>query len=267
MSAVLEAPAIVRRPTTVVRPIPMTRIVAVELRKMFDTRSGFWLVASIVIAAVVATGFVVWLTPGADLYYSTFATAIGVPMAVILPMIAILSVTSEYTQRTGLTSFTLVPHRQLVILAKAIAALIIAVGSVLIAFAVGAVGNLVGPAIAGVDPVWDVSIVEALHITLASSLGMLIGFMLGVLIRNSPGAIVGYFLYSGVLPTLFGMLAFAQEWFRDLQPWVDFGFAQQALYDAPLTSEQWSHLGVAALVWLVVPLAVGTRIALRAEVK
>ena len=29
--------------------IPLTRIIAVELRKMFDTRSGFWLMASIVI--------------------------------------------------------------------------------------------------------------------------------------------------------------------------------------------------------------------------
>ena len=32
-----------------------TRIVGVELRKMFDTRSGFWLMASIGILAVIAT--------------------------------------------------------------------------------------------------------------------------------------------------------------------------------------------------------------------
>jgi hypothetical protein len=35
--------------------IPMGRIVGVELRKMFDTRSGFWLMASIAIAATLAT--------------------------------------------------------------------------------------------------------------------------------------------------------------------------------------------------------------------
>ena len=38
--------------------IPLTRVVGVELRKMFDTRSGFWLMASIVITAVLATGAV-----------------------------------------------------------------------------------------------------------------------------------------------------------------------------------------------------------------
>ena len=39
-----------------VRPIPMSRVIGVELRKMFDTRSGFWLMASIGILAVLATG-------------------------------------------------------------------------------------------------------------------------------------------------------------------------------------------------------------------
>ena len=50
---------------------------------------------------------------------------------------------------------------------------------------------------------------------------LLIGFTLGVLIRNSPAAIVGYFVYSLVLPGALGTLAAFQEWFRDLQPWVD----------------------------------------------
>ena len=42
-----------------VRPIPMTRVVGVELRKMFDTRSGFWLMVSIVVTSVIATGAVI----------------------------------------------------------------------------------------------------------------------------------------------------------------------------------------------------------------
>ena len=41
-------PAPVARDRT--RPIPFTRIVGVELRKMFDTRSGFWLMVSIAIS-------------------------------------------------------------------------------------------------------------------------------------------------------------------------------------------------------------------------
>ncbi len=66
---------------------------------------------------------------------------------------------------------------------------------------------------------------------LGNVLGLLIGFMLGVLVRNSSGAIVGYFVYSLVLPPLTGLLAATQGWFRDLQPWVDFSFAQGALFN------------------------------------
>ena len=40
------------------RPIPFTRILGIELRKMFDTRSGFWLMAGVVLLSVVASGAV-----------------------------------------------------------------------------------------------------------------------------------------------------------------------------------------------------------------
>ena len=102
-----------RRPSSVV---PLT---AVELRKMFDTRSGFWLMASIVISALIATIALIVFAPDDELTYASFGKAIAYPMLVILPMIALLSVTSEWSQRSGLTTFTLIPHRGRVITAKA----------------------------------------------------------------------------------------------------------------------------------------------------
>ena len=36
--------------------IPTTRLIKVELRKMFDTRSGFWMLLSIGVLSVMATG-------------------------------------------------------------------------------------------------------------------------------------------------------------------------------------------------------------------
>ncbi len=51
-------------PTTTYDPIPFSRLVSVELRKMFDTRSGFWLLACIGILATLATGAVILF--GAD---------------------------------------------------------------------------------------------------------------------------------------------------------------------------------------------------------
>jgi ABC-2 type transport system permease protein len=249
------------------RGIPLGRITATELRKMFDTRSGFWLMASIGILALVATSAVVMFARDDELTYSTFASAIGTPMTVVLPIIAILSVTSEWSQRSGLTTFTLVPHRGRVIAAKALSCAGVAVVSIPVAFGIGALGNLVGTAIAGVDPVWDLTITNLLTIVLANLLGMGVGFMLGVVIRSTPGALVAYFVYSFLLPGLSLLLATSQDWFRHLQPWVDFHFAQGVLLDGGLTAQQWAHLGVTGVVWLIVPLAVGLRIVVRAEVK
>jgi ABC-2 type transport system permease protein len=256
-----------QRTTNVQHRIPASRVVAVELRKMFDTRSGFWLMASIAISSVLATGAVILWAPDKDLTYDTFAGAIGFPMSVILPMVAILSVTSEWTQRSGLSTFTLVPHRGRVISAKAVAAVIIGVGSMIVAMAIGALGNIVGTAITGTPRVWDDSFLHLSEIVLANVLGMLIGFMLGVVIRNSAGAIVGYFVFTLVLPTLSGLLAANADWWHKAVPWVDFNFAQSGLFNGDMAAKDWAHIASATAIWLILPLLVGLRLLLRSEVK
>ncbi|MDR6175256.1 ABC-2 type transport system permease protein [Nocardioides zeae] len=243
------------------------RLVVVEARKTFDTRAGLWLCVSIVLLALVATGAVIAFAPQADLDYGQFAGAIGTPMAVILPVLAILSVTSEWSQRSGLTTFTMVPQRGRVIAAKAAVAAVVGVVSMLVALGVGAVGTLLGSAVAGIDPVWDVTVAQFTSIVIANLLGMAVGFMLGVLLRSSPAAIVGYFVYSFVLSTLSYTLAAYQDWWADLQPWLDFNYAQTALFEDWPTGQEWAHLATASVPWLLLPLAVGLLLLRRSEVK
>jgi ABC-2 type transport system permease protein len=243
------------------------RIVSVELRKMFDTRAGFWMLMSVAILSVLATGAAILFAPDADVDFELFASAIGVPMSVILPMIAILSVTGEYSQRTGLTTYTMVPRRGRTIAAKGIAAAVVGVASMFVALGIGALGNLLGSAAMGLPTVWNITVVEFSQIVLAQVLGMTVGFMLGVLLRSSAAAIVAYFVYSFVLPGLFILLAGLQSWFADLQPWVDFNMASSRLFDDTMTGEAWAQLGTTGLLWLVAPLAVGLALLMRSEVK
>ncbi|WP_404380437.1 ABC transporter permease subunit [Knoellia locipacati] len=259
----------VHLPRTVARPIPLTRITAVELRKMFDTRSGFWLIASIAISAVLATAGVILWAPNDELTYSTFATAIRFPVAIILPLIAILAVTSEWSQRTGLTTFTLIPHRGRIIAAQSISSVLIAIAAMVLTFAVGALGNLMSAAVTGTALVWDVTFTQCLYYVLGMVLSLLVGFMLGVLIRSSTAALVAYFILTFVLPTMSGLLATSQQWFHDLQPWVDIQFAQSGLFvfDQALTGEQWANIAVTGITWLLIPMAVGLGFVMRAEVK
>lgn len=250
-------------------PIPTSRIISVELRKMFDTRAGFWLMASIVILSVIATTATIIFAPDDELTYEAFAASVGFPMAVVLPMIAVLSVTSEWSQRSALTTFTLVPSRGRVIAVKAFLAVAIGVVSMLLAAAIGALGNVIGSNIAGVDTSWDMSFVDFSLIILANVLGMLVGFMLGVVFRNSPGAIVGYFVFSFVLTGIAAALSAASEWFDKNAAWLDFNTATGRLFDGAdgLTAEAWAQVGLTTFVWVAIPLAIGMRFLLRSEIK
>ncbi|MFT4188303.1 MAG: ABC transporter permease [Aeromicrobium sp.] len=204
-----------RRERAPIEPIPFTRLLSVELRKMFDTRAGLWLMISVVALSVIATVLTVLLGDRATLTFEDFSAAIGMPMSVILPMIGVLSVSSEWSQRTALTTFTLVPSRARVITAKLLGVVGIGVVSMLIAAAVGSIGTVVSPALAGTEPIWDTSLAQFAQIILANELGMLTGFMLGVLLRNTPAAIVAYFVYKLVIPGVSGALMGVQQWWAE----------------------------------------------------
>jgi hypothetical protein len=248
-------------------PIPFRTVVGVELRKAFDTRSGFWLMVAMAATGVIATGAVLAFANDSDLTYDNFGAAIGVPMTILLPVVAILAVTGEWSQRAGLTTFTLVPHRGRVIRAKLAVTVMIGLASMVLAFGIGAIGNVVGSGLRGVDTVWDLSFTSILYIVGADLIGMMIGFMLGVLMRNSPGAIVTYFSYWFVIPTITGLLAANQGWFDKAQPWVDFNYNQGQMYDGGFDATSWTQLAVTGTVWLLLPLAFGLWRVVRAEVK
>ncbi len=271
MTATIVPPATTTKAAPVrrtARPVPSTRLVTVELRKMFNTRSGFWMLVSIGILSPISAGSLLVLGLDSDITYQNFVRASGFPMSVILPIIAILAVTGEWSQRSGLTTFTLVPSRERVIGAKAFATLLVGLGAVSVAFAVGALGNVAGSALAGVDTVWDISLSMAPQMVLYNLVGMAFGFALGVVLRNSAAAIVGYFVASLVVPGILALLAQLRSWFEDLQPWIDWNYTQVALLEgATNTVEEWAMLGSTTLIWIVIPLVVGLLSLRRSEVK
>jgi len=266
-TAVMENTRVAEQPRMQQARIPFRTVVGVEVRKAFDTRSGFWLLVTIALAGLLATGAVLAFASDADLTYDNFAGAIGVPMTILLPVVAILAVTGEWSQRAGLTTFTLVPHRGRVIRAKLTVTVMIGLASMALALAVGALGNIVGTALLGVDTVWDLSFTSILYIVGADLIGMVVGFTLGILTRNSAGAIVAYFSYWFLLPTLSMVLAANQSWFEKAQPWVDFNYDQGKLYDGGFSGQDWAQLALTGTVWLLIPLAFGLWRVMRAEVK
>jgi ABC-2 type transport system permease protein len=248
------------------RGVPMSRLIAVELRKLVNTRAGLWLVLSIgLVSLLIMTAMLIW-AEDSDLVFGQIFGLMNIPTGFLLPVLAILLVTSEWGQRTGLVTFTLEPRRSRVVVAKLATALVAAVGAVLVALAFGALGNV----LAGVfhdAPAgrWEMTLAGLSNSVMLQFFALLMGFAFGMLIRNSAAAIVLYF----VIPTIWSILAQVIPWVHDhLQKWADFSFAQQPFQSGEWASgQEWAHLATSGTIWLVLPLVFGIWRLLRSEVK
>lgn len=241
--------------------VPLPRLVLVELRKLADTRSGMWLLIVIALASV-ATGLIL-LFAGADeeQTFSAFFTFAQLPAGVLLPVLGILSMTSEWSQRTALTTFTLVPQRGRVITAKLAAAAVIAVLAASSAFAFAAVFNLIAAA-GGGDGSWSITWQLVLQCVALQVLFVLMGSAFGGLLMNSPLAIVTFF----ALPMVWTILGETVRSLKTAAGWLDINLTTAPLTEGTMSAGQWGRLGVSAAVWVLLPLVLGTVRVLRREV-
>ena len=249
--------------------IPFGRLVQVELRKLADTRAGRWLLISIAALTLVVLIIQMAVVLGRDLdvKYTDFLLGVNTPMGIILPVLGILSVTSEWSQRTAMVTFTLEPSRTRIIAAKLVCVLLLAVAAWVVGLGLGAVVNVLYGAFSGHTVVWGSVGKIAVDYLLLWVLGMITGFVFGALFLNSAAGIVVYFVYSFVLPTIFAIGAQLMHWFDSLRPWIDFNFAQAPLGDGTMAGKDWAQLVTSGLIWLVLPLLIGLWRIVRAEVK
>ena len=150
MNAATLAAPLPRRADT--RP-GLGRLTAVELRKMTDTRAGFWLQFAIVVLTVlVVVATCIWASPEDQTLRSMLSIAVA-PASVLLPIVGILLVSSEWSQRTAMTTFALVPRRPRVLAAKLLASVVLS----LVALALCVVVAVVGTAVAapGLEHTWS----------------------------------------------------------------------------------------------------------------
>jgi ABC-2 type transport system permease protein len=241
--------------------IPFARLVRAELRKLTDTRVSGLLLAAMAAATPVIIAVMLIVASPRDLNYTRLVDFTQTPQKFILPALAILVVTSEWSQRTGLVTFTLVPNRGRVLRAKATATLGLGLALIAIAFAVAALGNLFSGLRHG-DGSWDFGAPGFGEMVLVQVLTLLEGLAFGMLLRVSAAAIAAYY----VLPTLWSAL-FSTPGLKGIAPWFDLNQAQGPLYTHDITGTGWLQLLCAASIWILVPLAAGIVRALRSEVK
>jgi ABC-type transport system involved in multi-copper enzyme maturation permease subunit len=239
------------------------RLVRVELRKMYDTRAGFWLLLSAVLLAALAAGLTAFL---GDDDHRNFANALDNSTQAInflVPVVGILLVTSEWSQRTAQVTFTLVAQRQRVLLAKIGASILLALAAFLTTLVLSGLFTAIGGQDFDGVSTWDLDGGVLVQTALFDVLSMLIGVALGAAILLSAPAIVAAF----VLPV---GISLAMELIPGLDSaanWIGQGEALSPLSDHALSGTEWGRVLTATLLWCALPMAIGLYRFVKGEVR
>lgn len=249
--------------------IPFSRLFQVELRKTVDTRAGRWLVGITAGLALLADVIflIVVVTKDIATSYGEFVAGAAFLTQALLPILGIMLVTSEWSQRTAMVTFTLEPSRMRVVGAKLVSLVLVSVVALVVGLVLGSLANVLYGSLSGNDLVWGSVGKLVLTYFVAYILSMASGFALGALFLNSPAGIVVYFVYSFVLPGLLLLAGHLMAWFERIRPWIDFNNDQNDLIDGTVHGSGWAHLLTGALLWLLLPLAIGVWRIRGAEVK
>ena len=235
----------------------LPRLSRVELRKMADTRAGFWLLLVIELIAVAIVTITVIAGNADDKdFFSLFQGTLWV-VSILLPVLGILLVTSEWSQRTGLTTFALVPERGRVITAKIVAAIVLSLAATAACLITAAAGNLV----AGGS--WSLSLGAVGRGALFETLGLLGGVAFGLVFMNSALAIVLYY----IIPTAWSILAQSVHAIEKPAKWLDTSQTVQPLVDGNMTGTDWAQLGTSMALWVGVVMLIGLWRLRRTELK
>ncbi|TDO50830.1 ABC-2 type transport system permease protein [Kribbella sp. VKM Ac-2527] len=196
-------------------------VIAVERIKLFSTRSPWW---CMIIAAVLTVGFAAlttgFLNAEEEQQATIFITQPGAQLSQMVMMVmAALAVTTEYRFGTIRTSFQAVPQRASLLLGKtAVVAFLAAVVGLIAAFGGWGIGNLFA---ANADLAINTSAEWRLIAGqgLIFALSAVIAVAVGILIRQSAGAIAILILWPLLVENLFNLIPKVGD---DLSKWSPF---------------------------------------------
>ena len=239
--------------------IPFGTLVRAELRKTVDVRAARWMLFATALLAAGAEAVPLVFPHNVTQDRASYLTWAALGVSRLLPLVLLMAMTAEWSQRTAMTTFTLEPRRGRVLTAKVLAGLTISVVAGLFAFAVATVTVLAASRLVtgGVASGWDWSQLAgfALFIVLTSAVGMAIGAAL----HNTAAAIVSYFVLAG----LFSLLMIPA--LEKVGDWINTG----TTFGWVITGDWSGHgaqIAVCAALWIALPLAVGTFRTIRREV-
>lgn len=264
MSAVPAPPVPARTPG-------LAAVVRSEWTKLWSVRSTAWTLAALVVVTVGFSALICAVTTTQDIAAPDFDPAsqsfvggfFGQVAALVL---GVLAITTEYSKGGIRISLTAVPRRLRLVLAKAIVVagvlLVVSLATVLVSFLVGQsiLAGKGGDVGLGDPDVLRAVVGGALYLVASG----MFGFALGVLLRQSAGAITGGLVLLFVAPPLVGLIPGASG--ETISRYFTSNAGQAILTVVPTenTLSPWAGYAVFTL-WWVIPLALGSLLLVRRD--
>lgn len=241
-----------------------------EWTKLWSVRSTPWTLLALLVVTIGFSALICAVTGSSEARDSSFdATSqslvglfFGQVAAVVL---GVLCVSSEYTKGGIRTTLTAVPNRVRLVVAKALVVAIVTLAAGLVACVAS---FFLGQSLLPADVSVSLGDPDVLRAVLGGALYLmasgLFGFALGLLLRQSAGAITGGLVLLFVAPPLIGLIP--GDLGDTLARYFTANAGQSVLFVIPLdnTLGPWAGYGVFTLWWLV-PVVLGATLMVRRD--
>jgi len=229
-------------------PIPFSRLVRVEWAKATDTRAARWLLALLALSTAGMMLVPVLVPTSFDQTYASYLQVASIGQVILLPVIAILMFTGEWSQRSVMTTFTQEPRRIRVLNAKLAVSLLLGGGAAVFGGVVTAAGLGLAAA-SGRALEANLSVGAITGYLLYLLLNVLGGVAFGALLQNSAVAIAAYFTLNPAVALLGTVSTLVADWIDTATIWNW------------VLENNWAghvpQISFSVLFWVAVPLAAG----------
>ncbi len=257
MSLSVRTHGIEAAPSSARGPIPFSRLVRVEWAKATDTRAARWLLALVALSTAGMMLAPIFAPTNFDQTHASYLRVAALALTILLPVVAILMLTGEWSQRSVFSTFTQEPRRIRVVNAKLAASLMLGVGAAIFGGVVTAGGlGLAAASGRALEANLDVGAVTGYLLFVL--LNVLAGVAIGALLQSSAPAIAASF----ALPAAFAVLGAASTLVSD---WID----MSTTFTWVLENDWGGHvaqISISVLFWVAVPLAAGVVRTIRRDV-
>lgn len=236
--------------------LPFSRLVRVEWAKATDTRAARWLLALVALSTAGMMLVPVLAPTTFDQTHASYLRVAALGLTVLLPVVAILAFTGEWSQRSIMITFTQEPRRIRVVNAKLAVSMVLGGGGAVVGAAVAA-GGVAVAAGSGRSLEADLTVGVVAGYLLFVLLNVLAAVALGALLQSSAAAIATSF----ALPASFALLGTTSTLVSD---WFD-----MSVWNRVLENDWAGHvpqISFSIVWWVALPLVAGVVRTVRRDV-